>query len=582
MAIRTPPRPSYIPVPTMLGSSPGVRASSALNGSYGMRASMDDGRTGRSSSLSVRTDSSMAFGMAARTEASRPVFSLLDGHAGGAARGHQRSYSTGGAAVEGGEASDSEADDGERILPVRVAVRLRPLGSGGEGAARGETRSCMSVVAPASVAVAGEDARVFHFDYAFGADAGQAAVYDAAVAPLLQRFVEGYNVTVLAYGQTSSGKTHTMGTDGDCDSGVVPTALRWLFAWAAQRQHADVRVSFLEVYNDELIDLAALAQGRGVRPPIFVREDARGRVVWTGVTEVAAASAAAALGVLADGSRERQTSATRMNDKSSRSHAIFSVALSQPRGDVRVVSKLHFVDLAGSERLKKTLAVGDRQREGIAINSGLLALGNVISALGDPHQRTPAFVPYRDSKLTHMLRDSLGGSALTLLVACVSPAEANMSESLNTLKYAARARNIRNRGGINVVATRAAATSREVESLRAVVRRLKAEVQVLTSKLQSIGQQQSTLAQPANYQPSRIPHPSAARRSPSALGSEASVSARSPSSTASEEDASSPSPSSNLLRSRNQALEIELEQLHETHADLLHKFNEACREIEER
>ncbi|PIA18953.1 kinesin-domain-containing protein, partial [Coemansia reversa NRRL 1564] len=337
--------------------------------------------------------------------------------------------------------------------------------------ARGQLTSCIEALSNSTIQVSagvgGDEvaaggrhsstARTFNVDYAFGADATQHGVYETSVAPLLARFVEGYNVTVLAYGQTSSGKTHTMGTDGG-EAGIVPRALQWLFAWAQAGGHGaglrrgvDIRISFIEVYNEDLIDLVAQAQGHGVRPPIFVREDAKGNILWTGVQEVAVASAEAAMGILADGSRERQTWGTRMNATSSRSHAIYSVSLTQTRAreSVRIVSKLHFVDLAGSERLKKTMAVGERQREGISINSGLLALGNVISALGDTHRGPLAHVPYRESKLTYMLRDSLGGSAQTLLIACVSAAEANAAESINTLKYAARARNIRNRGGVN-------------------------------------------------------------------------------------------------------------------------------------
>ncbi|KAI8325473.1 kinesin-domain-containing protein, partial [Martensiomyces pterosporus] len=343
--------------------------------------------------------------------------------------------------------------------------------------------------------------RTFSFDYAFGPESEQHTVYDTAIAPLLARFVEGYNVTVLAYGQTSSGKTYTMGTDAEdasllvrddssASAGIIPRALSWLFQWAQTQQPGgeegesgnassgdenvhrsssanggiDIRISFLEVYNEELIDLIALRQSRGVRPPIFIREDAKGNILWTGVKEVPASDAQDAMSILIEGSRERQTGGTRMNEKSSRSHAIYTIALTQTRlrrrsnsaessGSVRepvkIVSKLHFVDLAGSERLKKTLAVGERQREGISINSGLLALGNVISALGDTQRGPFSYVPYRDSKLTHMLRDSLGGNAQTLLIACVSAAEANLAETVNTLKYAARARNIKNRGGVN-------------------------------------------------------------------------------------------------------------------------------------
>ncbi|KAJ2411166.1 hypothetical protein GGI10_004410 [Coemansia sp. RSA 2530] len=634
MAMRTPPRasveremvrvtptpapryrPSYIPLPTPLSTpSTATPSTSAVNvraglqhrpsESGGSRTSGDDARTGRSSSLSART-SSPALASTGIPAPSRPSFNLSES---AATNGHhQRSYSSGLGMDQsrlssleaisdsgrnsalGGSCAIDEVDDSERVLPVKVAVRIRPLvvGSGGEqqaGAGRGALTSCLEAVAGGTIAVSGSSSsvvgaladsgaaaqRAFHFDYAFGPDASQAAVYEAAVHPLLQRFVEGYNVTVLAYGQTSSGKTYTMGTESDDGSGVVPRALQWLFAWWAAQdagRRGSVRISFLEVYNDELIDLVAQAQGRGVRPPIFVREDAKGHVVWTGVKEVAVGDADAALAILADGSRERQTGGTRMNEKSSRSHAIYSVTLAQARGDARIVSKLHFVDLAGSERLKKTLAVGERQREGIAINSGLLALGNVISALGDPHRGAPSFVPYRDSKLTHMLRDSLGGSAQTLLVACVSQAESNVAESLNTLKYAARARNIRNRGGVNMVATRA--TSREADALRAVVRRLKAEVSELSERLASSSAARDSvgsrlaLSPPARASlladgdtPSRIPTMGAAlqRRAEEA----------------------------GALRARNQALEGELEQLNDTYTELLLKFNDACREIEDR
>ncbi|ORX71425.1 kinesin-domain-containing protein [Linderina pennispora] len=300
--------------------------------------------------------------------------------------------------------------------------------------------------------------RTYNFDFVYGPETSQISVFDSSIAPLLARFVEGYNVTILAYGQTSSGKTFTMGTDADAtapeDVGIVPRALTQIFQWTNSHQtvdetgkpNIDVRVSFMEVYNEELIDLVAQSQFHGVRPPIFIREDTKGNVVWVGVKEQAVSDAQHALSILIDGSKERQTGGTRMNDKSSRSHAIYTVTLTQQRtrGDshepVKIVSKLHFVDLAGSERLKKTQAEGERQREGISINSGLLALGNVISALGSPQRGADLHVPYRNSKLTYMLRDSLGGKA-------------NMAETVNTLKYAARARNIKNRGGVNMDAT---------------------------------------------------------------------------------------------------------------------------------
>ncbi|KAJ2798903.1 hypothetical protein H4R20_004646, partial [Coemansia guatemalensis] len=452
----------------------------------------------------------------------------------------------------------STHDDGKRVLPVKVAVRVRPVvvvDNGNSARAstsrlRSQVTSCVEVLSDTSIRISSAAAvssngpakvgggqnisigaatgpRTFDFDNTFGPDASQADVYDTAIAPLLNRFVEGYNVTVLAYGQTSSGKTYTMGTgasmaDASIESvGIVPRALQSLFAWAREGDHGaelqrglDIRASFIEVHNETLIDLLAPPQAGVAGLSIVVREDARGNVQWTGAREAAVTSAEEAMAILADGSRVRQTSATHMNAKSSRSHAIFTVTLTQTRarggnGDrhaesVQVVSKLHFVDLAGSEHLGMTQAMGKRQREGISINSGLLALGNVISALSNARHGASAHVPYRDSKLTNMLRDSLGGSAQTLMIACISAVEANAAETANTLKYASRARAIKNRGGVHMES--AGHTSvEEVESLRATVLRLKGEVRVLSRRLETGEDQQScskaTSATPLRFRP---------------------------------------------------------------------------------
>lgn len=159
-----------------------------------------------------------------------------------------------------------------------------------------------------------------------------------------------------------------------------------------------------------------------------------------------------------------------MNSNSSRSHAIFSVTLNQQLPQSTIHSKFHFVDLAGSERLKRTNAIGDRAKEGISINSGLLALGNVISALGD-EKKKQSHVPYRNSKLTRLLQDSLGGNSQTLMLACVSPADSNANETLSTLKYANRAKNITNRVVLNQQLS-------EVDTMKQEIARLRHELKI--------------------------------------------------------------------------------------------------------
>ncbi|CAO3641778.1 unnamed protein product [Mucor fragilis] len=207
---------------------------------------------------------------------------------------------------------------------------------------------------------------------------------------------------------------------------------------------------------------------------VTIREDIAGNIYWSGVREERCYNPEELLSFLSKGSLCRTTGSTEMNTVSSRSHAVFSVILKQQKTaeEPSITSKFHFVDLAGSERLKRTNAQGDRAKEGISINSGLLALGNVISALGDEARRT-SHVPYRDSKLTRLLQDSLGGNSQTLMLACVSPSDSNFMETLNTLKYANRARNIKNRVTIN---QDFAGSSIEVNQLRAQLARLRIEL----------------------------------------------------------------------------------------------------------
>ncbi|EGB11332.1 hypothetical protein AURANDRAFT_20797, partial [Aureococcus anophagefferens] len=332
---------------------------------------------------------------------------------------------------------------------VSVRVRVRPGGGGG-------------VVALDDRVAAIGDKR-FAFDRVHNTTATQEEIYAEAVAPLVAGVLDGYNAAVLAYGQTGSGKTYTMGCGGGAVAGaargVVPRAVADLFA-AADRSGGALRVraTYVEIYNEELVDLLAPATPSA---KLAIRELGSRGVVVQGARDVELATADAALELLAAGNASRTTKATALNETSSRSHAILTLAVERRKvlleeragspADVRastrlavVRSKLHLCDLAGSERAKRSGAEGARLREGIAINCGLLTLGKVISALSDADRsRRPVHVPYRESKLTRLLADSLGGTARTVMLACVSPDGDDAPESANTLGYAARARNIK-------------------------------------------------------------------------------------------------------------------------------------------
>ncbi|KAF5294861.1 hypothetical protein FQA39_LY00345 [Lamprigera yunnana] len=356
----------------------------------------------------------------------------------------------------------------EDDVSVRVAVRIRPQIP---REIIDMCHVCTSVTPNEPQVTLGSD-RSFTYDYVFDTIDNQDSVYNACVASLVDSSLEGYNATVLAYGQTGSGKTYTMGSGFDVELspeqiGIIPRAIEHLFYGIKMRiQNAQtngtfvpefkVMAQFMELYNEEVIDLFN---------PIYnkdkvykIHEDISGGINIKGISLKTVVSAEEALQCLRVGALSRTTASTQMNTQSSRSHAIFTLHIKQQRlvqdeeGDSNEIetlsAKFHFVDLAGSERLKRTGATGERAKEGISINCGLLALGNVISALGDKSKKA-LHVPYRDSKLTRLLQDSLGGNSKTAMIACVSPSDRDFMETLNTLKYANRARNIKNKVSIN-------------------------------------------------------------------------------------------------------------------------------------
>lgn len=363
---------------------------------------------------------------------------------------------------------------------VKVALRIRPLNQ------RERERGCRIVVEqpahrePQVVIGNGISGKPegFTFNYVFSPEESQEYLYETSVQSLLEKLYAGYNVTILAYGQTGSGKTYTMGTnyDGEEDEtmGVIPRAINDIFGRIeemADESEVTVSCSFMELYQENLYDLLSSKGSREERV-VDIRES-NNQIVIPGLTEVQIRTAEDTFEALMTGSQERAVASTAMNAVSSRSHAIFTLNLTnRSKGDKPTVtnSKFHLVDLAGSERPKKTQATGERFKEGVKINQGLLVLGNVISALGSAGGPL-GHVPYRESKLTRLLQDSLGGNSLTLMVACVSPADYNCEETINTLRYANRARNIKNKAVVNQDPNQA-----EIRRLNSIIQELRLEL----------------------------------------------------------------------------------------------------------
>ena len=343
---------------------------------------------------------------------------------------------------------------------VRVAVRVRPTLAHETG------RAGRTVTFVRSRHAVQHEESVYGFSACLGPHATQHDVFDSlGLTELVPRACNGVSSTVLAYGQTGSGKTHTMGLEashgrtieaGAPGEGVLPRVCRQVAQTLQATQaavaaglagpqgltHLSVSVSFLEVYNGTIRDLLQGPTGAG---QVSLRRTASGATQLTGATSADVAEFGDFQQLLARGLAARATGSTPMSPASSRSHAIFTIALAGRQllvdGQERQVhAHIRLVDLAGSERQKKTQASGAQLTESIGINQGLLALGNVIVALSDGE----GHIPYRDSKLTRLLQDSLGGQSHTVFIACVGPAACNAHETHSTLRYARRVLNISN------------------------------------------------------------------------------------------------------------------------------------------
>ncbi|KAI2010788.1 hypothetical protein LOZ52_005034 [Ophidiomyces ophidiicola] len=437
----------------------------------------------------------------------------------------------------GSRASDEDAKTAVKVA-VRVRPPLRPSDPGYELIPPRFQRSTVHVSSDTSLAVdAPQGRKLFVFDRVFNESVDQDGIWEY-LQDSVSSFVQGYNVSILAYGQSGAGKSYTMGTSGPSEQndpkamGIVPRAAQMLFekltdnktshsrsastglrtparySVTSSVQHLgklalnknwQLKATYVEIYNEHLRDLLVPESiPVGDRSTVTIREDAKGRILLTGLHQVTITCFDDLIGALNFGSAIRQTDSTAVNAKSSRSHAVFSLNLIQRKDPsaptssrekrfsvpveslgtdtfVTVDSKLHFVDLAGSERLKNTGASGERAKEGISINAGLASLGKVISQLSS--RQAGAHVSYRDSKLTRLLQDSLGGNAITYMIACVTPAEFHLSETLNTVQYAQRARAIQSKPRIQQVS--------DERDKQAVIDRLKAEVAFLRQQIRN-------------------------------------------------------------------------------------------------
>lgn len=397
--------------------------------------------------------------------------------------------------LRSGDSNFSNKHDKDKGVNVQVLLRCRPLS---EDELRVNTPVVISchenrreVCAVQNIANKQID-RTFMFDKVFGPTSQQKDLYDQAVSPIVNEVLEGYNCTIFAYGQTGTGKTYTMEggarkKNGEFpnDAGVIPRAVRQIFdILEAQNAEYSMKVTFLELYNEEITDLLAPEEctkfiDDKTKKPIALMEDGKGGVFVRGLEEEIVCTANEIYKILEKGSAKRRTAETLLNKQSSRSHSIFSITIHikecTPEGEEMIkCGKLNLVDLAGSENISRSGAREGRAREAGEINKSLLTLGRVINALVE-HS---GHVPYRDSKLTRLLRDSLGGKTKTCIIATISPSIHCLEETLSTLDYAHRAKNIKNKPEVNQKMMKSAL----IKDLYSEIDRLKQEVYAAREK----------------------------------------------------------------------------------------------------
>ncbi|KAH9326557.1 hypothetical protein KI387_006735 [Taxus chinensis] len=398
--------------------------------------------------------------------------------------------------TKNGDANGTSRHDKDKGVNVQVLVRCRPFNEDELKANVPLVINCHEQRREVSVyqSTASKNIdRTFTFDKVFGPNSQQKELYDQAIVPIVNEVLDGYNCTIFAYGQTGTGKTYTMEGGGrkakngefPPDAGVIPRAVRQIFdTLEAQNAEYSMKVTCLELYNEEITDLLAPDEfSRSLedksKKPIALMEDGKGGVFVRGLEEEIVCSANEIYTLLERGSSKRRTAETLLNKQSSRSHCIFSITIHikevTPEGEELIkCGKLNLVDLAGSENISRSGAREGRAREAGEINKSLLTLGRVITALVE-HL---GHIPYRDSKLTRLLRDSLGGKTKTCIIATVSPSVYCLEETLSTLDYAHRAKSIKNKPEVNQKMMKSAL----IKDLYSEIDRLKQEVHAAREK----------------------------------------------------------------------------------------------------
>ncbi|XP_001114881.3 kinesin-like protein KIF15 isoform X1 [Macaca mulatta] len=380
--------------------------------------------------------------------------------------------------------SNQTSNEGDAI---KVFVRIRPPAER-SGSADGEQNLCLSVLSSTSLRLhSNPEPKTFMFDHVADVDTTQESVFSTVAKSIVESCMSGYNGTIFAYGQTGSGKTFTMMGPSESDNfshnlrGVIPRSFEYLFSLIdREKEKAGAgksflcKCSFIEIYNEQIYDLLDSASAG-----LYLREHIKKGVFVVGAVEQVVTSAAEAYQVLSGGWRNRRVASTSMNRESSRSHAVFTITIESMEKSNEIVnirtSLLNLVDLAGSERQKDTHAEGMRLKEAGNINRSLSCLGQVITALVDVSNGKQRHVCYRDSKLTFLLRDSLGGNAKTAIIANVHPGSRCFGETLSTLNFAQRAKLIKNKAVVNED------TQGNVSQLQAEVKRLKEQLAELVS-----------------------------------------------------------------------------------------------------